>query len=170
MSALEGEVMRNLVLSFLFLTAASPSFAGGGPTLNGSWEGSYSCKFEDSSGKGSFKVSPSFLAISQGAIGGPMIVNISDGMSSVPYSGTTVPSAASSSEGAGAWIACGTSDATTGGLFNEIETFHYKVDANGGGTIKKSGAYVTNGEETGVCKGSWKRVSTGPVKVVGCAP
>ena len=162
--------MRTLVLASLTFVVALPAFAGGGPTLNGAWEGSYSCKFEDSSGKGSFKVTQSFLAISQGAIGGPLIANISDGMNSVPYSGTTVPSAGSSSEGAGAWIACGTSDATTGDLFNEIETFHYKVDANGGGTIKKSGAYVTNGVEVGVCKGSWKRVSTNPVKVVGCAP
>ena len=113
-------------------------------------------------------MSPSFLLIEQGAISGPMIVNISDGMTSVAYSGTTVPSAANSSQGAGAWIACGTSDATTGGLFNEIETFHYSVDANGTGTIKKSGAYVTNGVETGTCKGSWKRVQTGLVKVVGC--
>ncbi len=160
--------MRSLALALLPFAIAVPAFAGGAPTLQGVWEGSYSCKFEDSSGKGSFKVSPSFLLIEQGAISGPMIVNISDGMSSVAYSGTTVPSAASSSEGAGAWIACGTSDATTGGLFNEIETFHYKVDSNGTGTIKKSGAYVTNGIEVGTCKGSWKRAQIGLVKVVGC--
>jgi len=162
--------VRTLALASLTLAVALPAFAGGAITLNGIWEGSYSCKFEDSGGKGSFKVSPSFLAISQGAISGPMIVNISDGMSSVAYAGTTVPSAASSSEGAGAWIACGTSDATTGGLFNEIETFHYQVDASGDGTIKKSGAYVENGVEVGTCKGSWKRTSTGPVKVAGCTP
>jgi hypothetical protein len=157
--------VRSFVLAFLTLGLALPAFAGG-PSLSGVWEGSYSCKTEDASGKGNLKVSESTLTIAQGTISGPLIADI-DGQA---YSGTTVPSASDSSEGAGAWIACGTSDATTGGLYNEIETFHYKVGVDGNGTIKKAGAYVVNAVEVGVCKGSWKRVGPFGGKLGGCAP
>ena len=158
--------MRTSSFALLLLGLAAPAIAGDSVTLNGIWQGSYTCKTEDADGKGTLKVTESVLTISQGAITSAFNADI-DG---VPYSGTTVASAPNDADGAGAWIACGTSDATAGGLFNEIETFHYQVDPSGGGTIKKSGAYVQNGVEIGVCKGSWKRVSTGLVKVGGCAP
>jgi hypothetical protein len=158
-----------LAFSALAIICGSPSaFAGVSTNLTGVWEGSFSCKTETAEGKGSFKERESTLLINQLGALGPLVVEIDPG--SVPYSGTLVPSAGDPNEGAGAWIACGTSDATTDGLFNEIETFHYKVDpADGSGTIKKSGAYVTNGVEVGVCKGSWKRVTTKSPKIVACA-
>ena len=83
---------------------------------------------------------------------------------------TAARSASDPSQGAGAFIKCGTSDATTNGLLNVIETFHFKVDGSGGGSLKGSGAFVVNGETVGVCKASWRR--TGPFggKLGGCAP
>jgi hypothetical protein len=147
------------------LLAAPPAFAGGGPTLNGTWEGSYSCKTGAADGKDSFKVTAT-LSISQGAITESLVAAIS----ATSFSGTTVPSAADPSSGVGALIACDTSD-DPAGLLNRIETFHYGVDASGGGTLKTSGAYTfDDGAVVGVCKGTWKRVSTEPVKIVGCTP
>jgi hypothetical protein len=75
------------------------------------------------------------------------------------YSGRAFPFAAKPSEGSGAFIACGTSDATTPDLYNEITTFQYKVDADGGGSLKTQGVFVLNDVQIGVCKGSWKRSS-----------
>lgn len=150
-------------LAFILLLAASPAFAGGGPTLNGVWEGSYSCKAESADGRNSAKVTAT-LFISQGAIAEPLTASIS----ATNFSGTTIPSTADSSSGAGALIACGTSDAA-GAFLNWIETFHYQVDEGGGGTLKTSGAFL-DGVLVGTCKGTWKRVSNEPVKVGGCAP
>lgn len=161
--------MRAVVLTasiFGLLLGAAPAFAGAGVGLTGTWEGGYSCKTEDADGKGSMKVKPSVLTIVQLVTGGPLIVAI-DG---IPYSGTVTPSAADTNEGAGAWTACGTSDATTDGLYSEVVAFHYKIDADGGGSIKKSSAFVVNGGEVGVCKGSWKRIGLFHTKISGCVP
>jgi hypothetical protein len=76
------------------------------------------------------------------------------------YSGTIAQSDVKPNEGAGALIACGTSDGTNPSDYNEITTFHYKVGADGSGTIKSTGAFVLNSVEMGICKGSWVRTST----------
>ena len=51
-----------------------------------------------------------------------------------------------------------------------IETFHYKVDGIGGGTLKGSGAFVENGDSVGTCKATWKRIGPFGGKLGGCAP
>jgi hypothetical protein len=150
-------------LAFILLLAASPAFAGSGPTLNGVWEGSYSCKAGSAGGKDSFKVTAT-LFISQGSITEPLTASIS----ATTFSGAAIPSTADSSSGAGALIACGTT-AAAGALLNWIETFYYQVDEGGGGTLKTSGAFL-DGVLVGTCKGTWKRVSNEPVKAGGCAP
>ena len=160
--------MRSVALAFLTLGIAfgsTPALAGPPPSLAGTWEGSSSCKLEDADGKESSKSSSTVFILQAGA-DGPLVVSI-DGTA---YSGTFVRSASDPSQGAGAFIKCGTSDATTNGLPNVIETFHFKVDGSGGGSLKGSGAFVVNGETVGVCKASWRR--TGPFggKLGGCAP
>jgi hypothetical protein len=57
-------------------------------------------------------------------------------------------------------IACGTGDATTTSAYNEITTFHYKLGADGSGTLESSGVFVLNSTQTAVCKGSWTRTDT----------
>jgi hypothetical protein len=158
--------MRFIALAFLALGIARPTFAGTVPNLAGTWEGSTSCKVEDATGKGSAKDNTNVVSIIQAGPSGPLIVSIDGAL----YSGTFAPSASDPSQGSGAFIRCGTSDATTNGLLNVIETFRYKIDGNGGGSLKGSGAFVVNGDAVGVCKGSWRR--TGPFlgKLVGCAP
>jgi hypothetical protein len=159
--------MRFAMVPWLALSLASPAFGGVLPTLTGIWTGSVSCKIETAEGKGSFKEPGITLLISQTGPTGPLIANIDDGSFSF-FSGTLTPSAASANEGTGALIACGTSDATTAGLPNMIQTFHYKVDTDGKGSLKISGAYVQNGSEVGVCKGSFTRTSIMSPKVVSC--
>lgn len=160
--------MRSLALALLILGivfGSTPATSGGVNTLTGVWAGSFTCKTEDANGKGSFKESESDLLISQTVAGGPLILLI-DG---TPYSGTVIPSAADPNEGAGAFIACGTSDGTINGVLNEVETIHWKIDpTTGSGTIKKSGAFSTNEVQVGTCKGSWRRVNTNSPKVVAC--
>jgi hypothetical protein len=157
--------MRFVMPSLLALALASPAFAGVPPNLTGVWTGSVSCKIETAGGKDSFKESGITLLISQTGPTGPLVANLDDGSFSF-FSGTVTPSAAN--EGTGALIACGTSDATTAGLMNMIQTFHYKVDTDGSGSLKLSGAYVQNGSEVGVCKGSFTRTSIMPPKVTSC--
>jgi hypothetical protein len=158
--------MRFLVLSLLFVAIAAPARAGITGAITGTWEGSVSCKSEDANGKGSFSVDVTLLVTQLGA-SGPLVVNaIADGTQF--FSGTLIPSVEKPGEGAGALIACGTSDSTTNGLYNDIETFHYKVDDNGAGSIKTSGANTTNGSDVNVCKGSFKRTSTMSPKTVSC--
>lgn len=158
--------MRLSTLSLLALalvSAASAAWAGGPPSLVGTWEGSFSCKAQTPEGKSSAKESDSTLQIAQT---GNVLRVLLDGDT---YSGTIFQSVGAPNEGAGAWIFCGTSDSTTAAAFNEIETIQFKVDPeSGSGSIKKSGVYVLNGSQVGVCKGSWRRVSTEPPVVGTC--
>jgi len=157
--------MRAIVLAFLVLGFAAPSYAGF-PLLSGTWEGSISCKTQDADGKGGFKVDVTLL-VYQATLDGPLVVNASGG--SIPYfSGTVIPTA--TGQGSGALISCGTSAATTPGADNVLETFDYKLDRSGeGGTLKiTGGAQVTNGSELALCKGTFRRTSAITPKVVAC--
>jgi hypothetical protein len=149
--------MRSLALVLLAAGLALPASAGAPLPLTGLWEGSISCKTEAAGGKGK-QAFPVTLAITQLGASGPLVINLF-AKGSGAYSGTIVPSDAKPNEGTGAMISCGTSDATTASLYNEITTFHYKVGADGSGTIKSSGVFVLNSVYTGVCKGSFVRTS-----------
>lgn len=161
--------MRVLALSFLLFTLARPALAGGPLSLTGTWEGSYTCKTEGAGGSATFKPdAPSTLQVAQSVPGGPLVVVLETEGELGSYSGTVVPSATSNGEGAGAWVACGTSDSTATSAFSEIETFTYKVSADGKGTLKQNGVFVTNGGQVGVCKGTWKRIDTSSPAILGC--
>jgi hypothetical protein len=158
--------MRAFAVSFLLVCFALPSAAGAPLPLTGTWEGSYTCKTETASGKFTRRDSASTMIITQLGPSGPLVVNLFT-KGSAAYSGTIAQSDVKPNEGAGAMIYCGTSDATTTSLYNEITTFHYKVAADGSGTIKTTGAFVLNSVEMGTCKGSWRRTSTA-AKTVPC--
>ncbi len=161
--------MRSLALVFMTLAFAPPALAGGPSTLSGVWEGSYSCKTEGAGGGGTFKPDGvSTLVIDQIGPTGPLNVRVEANGETGTFSGTLIPSATNPDEGAGAWIACGTSDGTANSSFNEIETFTFKLGADGKGTLKQVGVFVTNESQVGICKGTWKRVSTQPVMIPGC--
>lgn len=158
--------MRSLALVFLALGFAPPAFAGGPLTLTGTWEGMYSCKIQDEEGNRSLKV-PATLLINQLGPSGPLeVVFLSKG--SGGYSGTIVQSDVKPNEGVGALISCGTSDATTAFLYNEIETFSYKLAADGSGTLKMTGSRVTNSSEVSACKTTWTRTATKAPITVAC--
>jgi len=158
--------MRALALSILLALAAAPALAGTAPNLNGTWQGSITCKGEDSGGKQTLKTDPSTLGIIQAGPTGPLLALLD----STQYSGTFAASLDDPREGVGALIACGTNDGTVTSSESTIHSFHYKLDSSGGGTIKAEGVFVVNGIGSGTCKGSWRR--TGPFlgKLGGCAP
>src|SRR5262245_57496506 len=158
--------MRKLVPLLLFVAIVSPARAGIPFAITGTWEGSISCKSEDADGKGSFSTDATVL-INQLGVTGPLVANVVSG-GTLFFSGTLTPSADKPGEAAGALVACGTNDGTAPEHYNEIETFHYKVDDEGGGSIKVNGVNVTNGVEIDVCKGSFKRTSIGSPKTVSC--
>jgi hypothetical protein len=165
----EGGTMRAVLLALSLLGLAGASQAGSPLLLTGTWEGSYTCKTEAAGGSGTFKPdAPSTLQITQSVPGGPLVVVLETGGELGTYSGTVVPSATSNGEGAGAWVACGTSNSTATSAYSEIETFTYKVSADGKGTLKQNGVFVTNGGQVGVCKGTWKRIDTSSPAILGC--
>ena len=68
-----------------------------------------------------------------------------------------------------AFIACGTSDAEGTGSFNEIELIRWKVEEGGvRGSIRKSGVFVTKGQQIGACKGGWVRTSATDPAIAAC--
>jgi hypothetical protein len=151
--------MREFAVSLLLVLLAQPAAAGGPPSLTGTWEGSILCKTESDEGKAKFDSGPVTLLVTQLGPSGPLVLNLFS-KGSGAYSGTIVPSAVKPGEGTGAMIACGTNDGTTTSVYNEITTFHYKVGADGSGSLKTSGVFVLNSVYTGVCKGTWRRTST----------
>lgn len=160
--------MRSLrLISLLALVlAAAPASAG---NLVGTWVGRFSCGAEDANGKFKFTETVSEVLISQP--GGPGTSPLRLTIDGAAYSGSIIPSASSpTSDGVGAFVACGTSDTEGVGLFSEIELIRWKVDGNGGlrGSIKKAGVYVTNGVEIGACKGGWVRTSLTDPGILAC--
>jgi hypothetical protein len=151
--------MRSFVVSSLLVLFALPAAAGAPLPLTGTWEGSYTCKTETALGKFTRRDPESTMIITQLGPSGPLVVNVFL-KGSAAYSGTIAQSDVKPNEGTGAMIYCGTSDGTVPSVYNEITTFHYKVSADGSGTIKSTGAFVLNSVETGICKGSWRRTST----------
>ena len=146
--------IRTVSLLALVLMAL-PASAG---NLIGTWVGSFACKTENANGKGTLREPTSTLLISQPDPGtSPLRLTI-DG---VQYTGSIVPSNSNpTTDGVGAIVACGTSDAEGAG-FHEIELIRWKVEADGvRGSIKKAGVFVTKGQEIGACKGGWVRTST----------
>jgi hypothetical protein len=150
---------------FVLALVALPASAG---DLVGTWEGSWSCRTEDASGRGRDRQNPSTLQISQP--GGPGTSPLRVLIDGTQYAGSIVPSAsAPTSRGVGAFVACGTSDTEGAGAFSEIELIRWSVDAaNGNGSIRKAGVFVTNGDAIGACTGSWRRVSTNDPGIGAC--
>lgn len=162
--------MRAVLLALLLLGLSGASHAGSPLLLPGAWEGSYTCKTEGAGGSATFEPdAPSALQIAQSVPGGPLVVVLeTDDGELGSFSGTIVPSATSNGEGAGSWVACGTSDSTATSASNEIETLTYKASADGKGTLQQNGAFATNGGQVGVYKGTWKRVDTSSPAILGC--
>ena len=143
---------------------ALPAAAG---NLVGSWLGSFTCRVEDSGGRSTLRQRSSDLLISQP--GGPGTSPLRLTIDGVQYSGSIVPLASDPTErGAGAFVACGSSDTEAQGAFNEIESIRWRVSADGKGSIRKRGAFVVNGEEVGTCTGSWRRTSTADPGIAAC--
>ena len=150
-------LLSRAILSLALVLMALPASAG---NLVGTWVGRFSCAAEDANGRFKIDEPASTLLISQpgGAGTSPLRLTI-DG---VQYSGTIAPSAGNpTTQGAGAFVACGTSDAEGAPGLNEIELIHWKVDGGGGvrGSIKKAGVFVESGGIFGACKGGWVRTS-----------
>jgi len=135
---------------------ALPAEAG---NLVGTWVGRFSCNIEETTGKRKFREPNSTVQISQP--GGPGTSPLRVDIDGELYTGSIVPSPSDpTAEGAGAFVACTTSNTESFGAFSEIELIAWKVKPNGDGKIGKSGVFVTNGLNIGFCTGSWERVST----------
>jgi hypothetical protein len=157
-------LLSRVVLCLSLVLIALPASAG---NLVGTWVGRFSCSAEDANGRFKSTETDSVLQISQpgGAGTSPLRLTI-DG---TQYSGSIIPSASSpTTDGVGAFVACGTSDAEGAG-FNEIELIRWKVDGGTGrGSIKKAGVYVENGVQIGACKGGWVRTTTADPGIGAC--
>ena len=152
-------------ISVLALLIAPPAVAG---DLVGTWTGRFACRTESAGGSGNLSEPNSTLQISQP--GGPGTSPLRVEIDGVPYSGSIMPDASSpTTEGVGAFVACGTSDTETNGNFSEIELIRWKVNpASGRGSIKKAGVFVSNGIEIGACRGGWARTSTADPGIGAC--
>jgi hypothetical protein len=153
--------MRFTTLLVTTLLLAVPA---GAIDLTGTWEGTFKCTEVDSGVKQKLTDRNELLAITQ--VGNVLSV---DWVGVAPLAGFVIDDVKKPTEkGAAAIIDCETTtDLTTG--YAELANLQANVkSAKGTGKIKGTSTYTRDGDTTGQCKWSFKRIDTADPVAAGC--